>query len=99
MITCVSCNGPVGAEEKRAGTLRLFKWNLALQRAQDCIWETLSVQEIVSAQLIALIEYQATTKFLTYSGNIEDAEDALLVSISYDFTTIDQMPNQEYFAD
>ena len=70
----------MGVEEKRVGTLRLFKWSLAVQRAQAMDWETYSVQEIVSAQLLALIEDQATRKFLTYSGNIEEAEEALLVS-------------------
>jgi len=50
-----------------------------VQRSHGNIWETYSVEEIISAQMLALIEDQATYKFLTYSGNIENAKDALLV--------------------
>ena len=67
-------------EQKRTGTLQLFKWALTVQRSHDSTWETYSVEEIVSAQLISMIEDQAISKFLVYSGKIEDAEVALLVS-------------------
>lgn len=50
---------------------------------QGDIWETYSVQEIVSAQLLALIEEQATYKFLAYSGDLETSKDALLVSFLF----------------
>ncbi len=79
MMVCSSCGDLVGEHEKRNGTLRLYKWSLAVQRSYGNIWETYSVQEIMSAQMLALVEDQATYKFLTYSGNIEDAKDALLV--------------------
>lgn len=67
-------------EEKKGQNFRLFKWSLAVQRSHDSLWETYSVQEIVSAQLLAMIEDQATFKFLAYSGNLEESKDALLVS-------------------
>lgn len=54
-----------------------------MQRTQGDIWETYSVQEIVSAQLLALIEEQATYKFMAYSGDLETSEDALLVSFVF----------------
>ena len=38
------------------------------------------MQEIVSAQLLALIEEQATYKFMIYSGDIEKVKEALFVS-------------------
>ena len=79
MLACSSCHELVGTEQKRVGTLQLFKWALTLQRSRDSTWETYSVEEIVSAQLVAMIEDQAVSKFLVYSGNIEDAEVALLV--------------------
>lgn len=50
---------------------------------QGDIWETYSVQEIVSAQLLALIEEQATYKLLAYSGDLETSKDALLVSFLF----------------
>lgn len=80
MLVCSSCHEVIGTEEKRARTLRLYKWSLAVQRDLGGIWETYSVQEIVSAQLLALIEEQATHKFLAYDGSIEDANGALVVS-------------------
>lgn len=69
----------MGAREKREGTLRLYKWSLAVQRFHGNIWETYSLQEIISAQLLALIADLGTYKFLVYSGNMQDAKDALLV--------------------
>lgn len=37
------------------------------------------MQEIISAQLLAFIADQGTYRFLAYSGNMQDAKDALLV--------------------
>ena len=51
-----------------------------MQLSDDPTWEEYSVQEIVSAQLLALIEEQATYKFVVYSGNVEEVQEALLVS-------------------
>lgn len=42
-------------------------------------WETCTVQEIVSAQLLALTQEQAVYKFLAYSGDIEYAKTALML--------------------
>ncbi len=74
--------------------MRLFKWALALQssdkrlskfvtafkRSGEGGWKTFSIQRIVAAQLLALIEESAVYKFLCYSGDVEEAKDALLVS-------------------
>ena len=62
--------------------LRLFKWGIALQRSRVLDWETCSVQEIVSAQLLALVEDQAAYKFLAYTGDVQDSKTALMVSDS-----------------
>ena len=80
MLACSSCCEPLGQEEKRANTLQLFKWGLTIQPARGSEWETYSVQEIVSAQLLALIEDQAVRRFLVFSGNIEEIQEALMVS-------------------
>jgi len=75
------------------GSIRLFKWALALQssekrlskwvaalhKSKDAGWKTFAIQRILSSQLLALIEEQGVTKFLVYSGDIEVAKDALLV--------------------
>ena len=69
-------------EEERSSSLRLFKWSLALQRSRELDWEKCSVQEIVSAQLLALIEEQAIYKFLAYAADAEMSKTALMVSRS-----------------
>ncbi len=51
-----------------------------MQRTPGANWETYSVQEIVSTQLLALIEEQAVYKFIVCSENIEDLKEALFVS-------------------
>lgn len=82
LIACSSCGELIGAPQKREGAFRLYKWSLTVQRSRGGLWETSSVQEVISAQLLALIEEQAVHKFLIYDGNIKDAKDALLVSIA-----------------
>ena len=51
-----------------------------MQRNHDADWETYSVQEIISIQLLNMIEEQAVYKFIIYSGNIDDIKEALFVS-------------------
>ena len=60
----------------------LYKWAVALRSSSDSPWQTLSLQKVVSAQLLSLIEEQGVRKFLLYSGGIETAKDALFVSFS-----------------
>ena len=80
-LNCVSCRENVGVkEEEKKSSLRLFKWSLSLQRARELDWETCSVQEIVSAQLLALIEEQAIYKFLAYAADADKSKTALMVS-------------------
>ena len=81
LLKCNSCCEIVGVKDKKERySLRLFKWGVALQRSRELNWETCSVQEIVSAQLLALIEDQAAYKFLAYNGDIEDLKAALMAS-------------------
>ena len=80
-FTCDSCGETIGVkDEKESYSLRFYKWSVALQRSRGLDWETCSVQEIVSAQLLALIEDQAVYKFLTYTGDAEKSETGLMVS-------------------
>lgn len=80
LLKCVSCCEIVGINEEEGYSVRLFKWSVAVQRSREMDWETCSVQEIVSAQILALIEDQAAYKFLAYSGNAEESKTALMVS-------------------
>ena len=79
LLRCTSCNEPVGVKDQKQGNLQLFKWSLAVQRSLSTIWETYSVPEVVSAQLLAFIAEQAIYKFLVYTDIIEEAKEALLV--------------------
>ncbi len=81
LLNCTSCHEIVGVKDKKERhSLRLFKWGVALQRSRELDWETCSVQEIVSAQLLALIDEQAAYKFLVYNGDAEDSKTAMMVS-------------------
>ena len=83
LLNCVSCLEIIGIKIKEERhSLRLFKWSVALQRSRELDWEKCSVQEIVSAQLLASIEDQAAYKSLAYSGDAEDSKSALMVSES-----------------
>ncbi len=79
-LMCESCGEPLGADERESGGVRLYKWNIRLRHGKDMAWQALPVQRIISAKLLGLIESQATYKFLIYSGRIEEAKEALMVS-------------------
>lgn len=82
LLHCNSCRESLGVkDEKDRCSLRLFKWSVALQRSRASEWETCSVQEIVSAQLLALIDELAAYKFLAIAGDAESSKIALLVGI------------------
>ncbi|CAD6573931.1 MAG: hypothetical protein ASARMPREDX12_006324 [Alectoria sarmentosa] len=80
LLNCVSCREIIGIKIKEErDSLRLFKWSVALQRSREMDWEKCSIQEIVSAQLLASIEDQAAYKFLAYSGDAEDSKSAVML--------------------
>lgn len=62
-----------------------------MQHHEDEGWEVLSMQRLVASQLLATIEESAAHKMLVYSGNIDEAGEALLVSTSVS-TTVKSMP-------
>ena len=83
LLKCNLCGEAVGVKDKKEiNSLQLFKWSIALQRSKELNWETCSVQEVVSAKLLALIEDQAVYKFLAYTGDLKDSQTALMVSES-----------------
>ncbi len=79
-LVCTSCGEPLGVDEDQSGGVRLYKWNLRLRHGTDAAWQTLPVQKIICAKLLALIDGQATYKFLMYGGKIDEAQEALMVS-------------------
>ena len=80
LLKCISCGEAVGVKDKKEiNSLQLFKWSVALQRSRELDWETCSVQKVVSAKLLALIEDQAVYKFLAYTGDLKDSKAALMV--------------------
>ena len=79
LLECLSCRNEIGIETKKTGYFQLFKWNVALQTPDCRGWETSTLQTIISAQLLALIEDQAVSKFIIHTGNIECTKKALFV--------------------
>ena len=81
-LRCSSCRENVGVRnEKDRYSLRLFKWSVALQRSRASEWETCSLQQIVSAQLLALVDDLGAYKFLAIAGDAEYSMTALLVGV------------------
>jgi len=81
-LVCALCGEALGVDEEESGVVRLYKWNLRLRHGDDASWQTLPVQKIICAKLLALIEGQATYQFLIYSGKIEEAQKALMVGFT-----------------
>lgn len=59
-----------------------------MKRSRELDWETCSVQEIVSAQLLTLIEDQAAYNFLAYTDDADGSMTAMVVSESSKSLTI-----------
>lgn len=84
LLNCTSCREVVGIKDKEERySLRLFKWSVAVKRSRELDWETCSVQEIVSAQLLTLIEDQAAYNFLAYT---DDADGSMTAMVLWVFT-------------
>ncbi|KAL8751034.1 MAG: hypothetical protein Q9199_006689 [Rusavskia elegans] len=78
IVNCASCKHPVGVAADTDA--RIYKWNIFLQSDQQSGWEDHSVQKLVSAQLLAMIESQGVQKFVIHSEVRDDNIEALLVS-------------------
>ena len=81
-VQCCSCKTPVGTQDPVLHFVKLFKWGLAIRSTNNAASEITSVQEIVSAQLLAWIEGQATYKVLISCEAADSTGKALMVSRS-----------------
>jgi len=80
-VVCSICEEPLGTKDKVTGSFCIHKWNLAIQIGKSKTWQTFSVQKIIAAQLLAMVQDEAIHKFLAYTGNIDEVGEALLVSL------------------
>ena len=82
IVSCIHCQAPLGLEDPMLEGIRLHKWSIALGNTDHTVWERYPTQIFVSAQLLELLDYQATRNFVAYSGSIAEAREGLLVSPS-----------------
>lgn len=80
LAKCSACSAVVGSKEDDRELIRLFKWDICLQRGRTMAWESYEVQNFLCARLRALIASQGTRKFVAYSGELGASQVALLVS-------------------
>ena len=59
--------------------MKLFKWAVAVKSPEMKTWESLGLQKLFAAQLLAIIEETAVRRFIIHSGNGHYSKDALLV--------------------
>ncbi|PLB38308.1 HECT-type E3 ubiquitin transferase [Aspergillus candidus] len=72
-IVCENCNALIGVEDTVSQGWRLFKTNIsASKRDPDnpngMVWETQSVETVVAAQLLELIERESARRFVVHCG-------------------------------
>ncbi|KAL8686404.1 MAG: hypothetical protein Q9224_005457 [Gallowayella concinna] len=104
IINCAFCKRPVGAAEDMdsANTAKIYKWNLRFRSSPSSAWEEASVQRLVSAQLLAMIESQGIQKFVIHgqeSNGDHDEQQALLIwiftpNMFYSSTHVPDSPKQ-----
>ncbi|KAL8735873.1 MAG: hypothetical protein Q9181_002651 [Wetmoreana brouardii] len=99
-VMCAVCKHPVGvAAGVSSANLKLYKWSLQFRRDSANSWEEPTVQKLVSAQLLAMIESQGIQKFVIHSEDSDTDIDALLVwiftpKISFSSTLVPEGPKQ-----
>lgn len=64
--------------------MKLFKWAVAVRPAETEAWESLELQKVFAAQLLATIEETAVRRFIVHSGDGHYSKDALLVGLLVD---------------
>ena len=69
----------IGSGEDDDELVRLFKWDICVQRASHMAWESYEMQNFLCARLRALIASQGTRKFVAYSDELGASPVALLV--------------------
>ena len=76
---CTSCKTPVAMIEEDQGCVNLDKWSLCIRDNENMAWEDYQVQQFLCSQFLALIEIQATYRYVAYNGNPENSAHALSV--------------------
>lgn len=79
MIKCSACSRVVGSKEDDAQLIRLYKWDICVQRGGNMAWESYEVQNFLCARLRASIANEGTRKFIVYSGELGASTLTLLV--------------------
>lgn len=78
-LLCTGCNAILGFQDHSANGFRLYKSSVSLKPSGTSAWESFPATTFICAQLLAVIESQATRKFVLHSGANSDT-DAHLVS-------------------
>lgn len=76
---CTSCKATVATIEEDQGCVQLDKWALCIRDNENIPWEDYQVQQFLCSQFLALIENQATYRYVVYNGNLENSSHALSV--------------------
>ena len=87
-VICARCDSLIGMEDIPADGWRLRKSSLAVNprpENEDSIWETLSVETVVAAQLLELAERESARRFAVHCGE----RSGLLVRTSPDHSRED----------
>ncbi|KAJ5215224.1 uncharacterized protein N7498_001631 [Penicillium cinerascens] len=69
-LECEKCNSIIGMEDPSANGWRLLKANVSLNTGKDSeeSWTTHSIEVIVAAQLLELIERESARRFVVHCG-------------------------------
>jgi hypothetical protein len=79
MMKCSACSRVVGSKEDDSQLIRLYKWDICVQRGGNMAWESYEAQNFLCARLRASIANEGTRKFIVYSAELEASTRTLLV--------------------
>ena len=78
-LLCRACTSPLGVFDKKLDGFRLFKWNIILLRDHGLEWERNSIQCLICAQMLELMEDQNVRKFIARTDESVGIEHGILV--------------------
>lgn len=77
-LLCTGCNAILGFQDQSPNGFRLYKSSVSLKPSGTSTWENFPATTFICAQLLAVIESQATRKFVLHSGPNSNTDAYLL---------------------
>lgn len=81
-IRCESCQSTLGSYDEHSRSVRLDMWSTIINSDGKSGWIEHSIQKLLCARMLELIDSQAVYRFLAYDNSLERSINSILVILS-----------------